>query len=368
MFKKYSVRSVLAFCLAISILLVTFSAYTVTGQENLFSETERKMAGISEKEKETLQRLFTQAQVIEETEKKAAETVNEINIAEAQIKNLKKIIADDEAAYEKERESLKQVLQCYQRMGPASSLEIILESESLYDLLMRINTLRDLTRNTGKLLDRITEDRKKQSQEKAKLSEELATVQDKQQNLAQTLAKEKKLKDDLEKYLLSLAEERGHYQEYLNNLQQAWSELKPFISSVSEELSNLLGKVSLPQDALKISFDFFIAKVSIDDKTINGLLAGDPQLCNMTFSFHTGKVEIDFPDKNLALAGKFAIVDGHSLKFEATEGSFFGMPLDKITIAELLKDNNLELNLESQLEGNTLKAIDIMDGYLSLTL
>lgn len=368
MFKEYTVRSVLVFCLVISFLLATFSVYTVVGQEDLFSEVEEKMAGISEKEKETIQKLFTQAQVIQETEKKVAETSSNIKKAKDQIESLKKIIADAEAAYAKERESLKQVLQCYQRMGPGSNLEIILESDSLSDLLIRINTLRDLTRNTGKLMDRIKQDREKQSQEKAKLSERLAQVQERQQSLAKTLAEEKKLKDDLEKYLSSLAEERGHYQEYLNNLQQALGELKPYFSSTSKELTDFIEKVNLPQDALKISFDFFSIKVSLDDKTINGLLAGNPLLSRMIFSFRPGKVEIQFPDKNLIIAGKFVIVDGHSLKFEADEGSFYGMPLDVNAISELLKDNDLELNLESILEGNTLKAVDIMDGYISLTL
>lgn len=368
MFRNNFVRFILVFSLAFSILFITFSADIAVGQEELFSEVKGKMAGVSEKEKETLAKLFEQAQKIEETEDKVALTAKEIEKADAAIEALKKVIARDEANYGKERESLKLVLQCYQRMGPGSYLEIILKSDSLPDLLARINTLRDLTHNTGKLMDSITRDRQKQSLEKQKLSKELALVQEKQQRQAQTLADEKKLKQDMEDFLASLAKERQHYQDYLDDLQQGWNDLKPLFSDTSKKFAEFFEKTSFPDDAMKISFNFFSISVSIDQNTINELIASNPELGSMTFTFLDGKARIDFPDKNLTLIGKFNVIDGKRLEFEAEQGSFFGMPLDKASLKKLMEGNELELDIESKLEGSTVKAVDTSDGCLVLTL
>lgn len=368
MFARYNLKFILVLVLSVAILLNGMPVNIAAAQDNLFSEVKGKLVGISDKERDTLQKLLSQSQKVDEAKKKVEETAVDIEKANDRIEILKKKIEDDEVASNKEKESLKKVLQYYQRMGPGSFLEIVLESDSLSDFLMRINTLRDLTRNTEKIMDKIEKDKEKQSQEKSKLSEELALVQDKQRLQEKALAEENKLKEDMEKYLASLEDERGRYQEYLDNLQKAWEALKLYFPTVSGEFTSFIKKVSLPEDALKFSFDLFSVIVSMEDKTINNLIAGNSTLSNMIFTFKPGKAIIEIKDKNLTLEGKFEIIDGHSLKFITEEGTFFGIKLDANALAELMKDNSLEINLESILERNKLKAVDIMDGYLSLTL
>lgn len=341
---------------------------TVAGAEDMFSDVRSKIDGITETEKATLQRLFTQTQLIEATEKKAEQTAVDIKNKSLQIEDLKKKIENDKIRYDRERESLKLVLQSYQRMGPGSYLEILLKSDSLKDLLMRINTLRDLTNNTGKLLDQIEGDRQLQAQEQAKLNEELLTIQDQQQSLAKTLAEAKKLKEELEKYLASLSDERGRYEEYLSNLQQAWDEMAPLIADTAKEITDYSQKVSIPPDAFKITFGFFTAKISIDDDTINDLLAGDPKLEKILFSFSPDRVTVEFPDKNLSITGKFVIADDYNLRFIADGGSIYGMALDKDAVARALQDVNLEFDLKTQLDGSKLKSVEVLDGYLNITI
>lgn len=341
---------------------------TAASKDDIFSDVRVKIDGITETEKATLQKLFTQTQLIGETEKKAEQTADDIKKTSGQIDALKKKIESDQAKYDRERESLKLVLQSYQRMGPGSYLEILLESDSLKDLLMRINTLRDLASNTGKLLYRIEEDRKLQTQEKAKLSAELQSIRDKQRSLDKTLSEAKKLKEDLEKYLASLSDERGRYEEYLGKLQQAWNEMAPLIAGTAREITDYSENMSIPPDAFKITFGFFTASITIDDKTINALLAGDPKLEKTQFSFSPGKVTVNFPDKNLSITGKFVIEDKYSLRFEADGGSIYGMTLDRDAIAGVLKDVDLKFDLETQLDGNELKSVEIMDGYLIITI
>ncbi len=367
MYRKYILKLIPAIGLIVS-LIFTYSVNTVIGEEDIFSDVKVKIGGITDAEKETLQKLFTQTQLIGETEKKAEQMSADIKKTSAQIESLKKKIEAAGTKYERERESLKQVLQSYQRMGPGSYLEIMLGSDSLKDLLTRINTLRDLTNNTGELLDRIEADRKLQTQERTRLSAELLSVQEKQRSLTKTLSEEKQLKEDLEKYLVSLSTERSRYEDYLGNLHQAWNGIAPLIAATAGEITDYSKKASIPPDAFKMTFGFLTARISIDEKTINDLLAGDPKLEKTRFSFNPGKVMVEFPDKNLALTGKFVIAEGHILRFEADRGTFYGMALDKDAISDAFKNVYLEFNLESLLNGSKLRSVDIMDGYLDITI
>jgi peptidoglycan hydrolase CwlO-like protein len=344
------------------------TANTPAGPETMLSNLKDKAAGVSEKETETLQKLFTQAQKIEETGKKVQAASGDIGKAQVRIDSLKKLIEQDKAEFEKEQESLKLVLQSYQRMGPGSYLEILFQSDSLPDLLSRINLLRDLAHNTGDLMDRINEDREKQGKEQEKLTEELALLQNNRKQLEQDLADEKKLKEDMENYLASLQNERVRYQGELNGIQQAWNGIKPVYEETAKEFAEFTGKVNLPPDMLKISFSFSGMEVSISDTAINSLLTGDPKLNGIRFMFSKEKVTLEFPESSLTLTGKFVIADDYCLAFKPEGGTFFGMPLEKGTAAELSENYSIKLDLKSQLQGAKLKSADTGDGFLKVSL
>lgn len=86
----------------------------------------------------------------------------------------------------------------------------------------------------------------------------------------------------------------------------------------------------------------------------------------MEFDFSPGKIEMKAPEKNLTLEGEFVIIDDQILKFEAENGSFYGMPLEKGTIDELFEEGYFILNLEPLIGKNVLKSVEIMDGYIEL--
>jgi hypothetical protein len=86
----------------------------------------------------------------------------------------------------------------------------------------------------------------------------------------------------------------------------------------------------------------------------------------MLFAFHPGLVEISLPEKNLVLSGTFIILEGHTLKFQPKEGSFYGMPLEPGAIEELFSEGDLLLNLEPLLAGNSVNALEVKEGYLEL--
>jgi len=335
-------------------------------QEDPFSEIKEKLDGISQQEREILQNLFVFTQEIELLEKEEREQSQEIETIKQDIRSLENSIAEGEVMYNRKRESLKQVLRSYQRMGPASFLEIILESESLSEFLHRVNILRDLTRSTGELLENIKTSEEKLMEDKQKLSLKLSLLEDRQKQAGEALREKMALKKEKEEYLASLKGEREYYQEYLNDLERVWGELKTLVSSVAKEFSRMIEEESLPVEALKLSFSLVEIRGAIDDKTINSVISKNSNLPEMIFSFHPGRVEISMPEKNLVLAGTFVIEEKRILKFQPHEGSFYGMPLKKGSLEELFSKGDMVLNLEPLLAGNEIHGLEIKEGYLEL--
>lgn len=362
------VKLLLGTILIVILIFTIFSTSMAVGQGESLWEIKEKLEGISDKEREVLQYLFILVQEIEEMEREEEKLNQEIGITNGEIKDLEALIAAEEKAYDKKREELKQVLNSYQRRGPGTFLEIILDSESLSMLLRRINTLRDLTHNTGKLLEQLEESKEKLSMEKARLSSKLDNLKDNQEALRETLASKWKIREDMENYLASFEEEREYYQEHLANLQQVWDQLKPLFYDMTREFSRIIEEGNIPDDALKVSFGFFRIKGTLDQETFNQIISEHPNLPEIVFNFYSGKIEMRLPEQNLIMIGKFVVEEGQILKFEVTEGSFYGLPLETAAIEDLFRDGYMIVNLKPLVGDHILHSIEILDGYLELLI
>ncbi|HYE83385.1 MAG TPA: hypothetical protein VEG39_14610 [Clostridia bacterium] len=359
-------RALMISGLAIALVFAVFSSGVINGQADPFSEIKEKMSGISEEEKENLQNLFTLTQEIESMELEEKKLAEEIKAMSREVESLEAAIARSELDYLKRKESLRQVLRSYQRMGPGSFIEIILNSDSLSAFLHRVNTLRDLTRNTGELLEQLKASGELLAKEKAGLSEKLVLLEEKQRQSKEALAKKVKLKVEMEEYLVSLKGEREHYQQYLADIGQVWNELKPLFAEAVKDFSRIIEEGSIPAAAVKISISFPDIKGAIEDRTINDIISEQSSLPPIVFAFHTDEVEISLPEKYLELSGIFVVKDGHALEFQAKEGSFYGMPLEPGSIEELFSEGDLVLDIKPLLGGNDIHALELKEGYLEL--
>jgi len=354
-------------CLVIA-LIVMLPTGILVGQEGPFAGIKEKMANISETERENLQNLFVLGQQINEMEKEEERITRIIETKNREIEGLRVTIAEEEIAYTKKMEDLKQVLKSYQRMGPGTYLEIILESDNLAMLLGRINILRDLTRNTGNLMELLEQSKAQQLKEKTNLAEEIKLMADNQKQLRESLTKKQQLIVDQEKYLASLKEQREYYQENLTNLQLNWEELKTSVPAIIKEVSSIIDGGNIPLDKLNISYDFISIKGSIGEETLNEISSGQPLLPKVVFRFFKSHVEINLPEENLVLSGIFVIQGAHTLKFQVKEGSFYGMPLDTGAIKDLFLKGDLVFNLKLPLSNYTMNSIKTTDGFLEWTI
>lgn len=368
MSKPLKMKCIIFFSISLMLTLVFFCTSILADPTAPPSEIEQKLMGISEEEKKVIENLFNLTQeiaVAEGEERVLSKEIEEIN---AEIKDFEDRIKAEENAYEKNREGLKQVLKTYQRMGPGSYIEILIDSDSLTTFLRRINTLRDLTRNTGELLVKLQESKNKMSLEKEKLNKKLVLMEEKQMQARAALSKKLQLKKEQENYLESLKDEKTFYQEYLHSIETMIAELKPFLSNATEKFYTLMELGNLPPEALRFSFTLSYIKEFLDDKVLNEIISQQTDFPKMEFTFHAGKAELNFPDKSLVIIGNFTAEDGHILKFQADEGTFGGMPLDAGYIKDLFKGDSMSLDCTPMLEGSTLESVETKEGYIEMTV
>lgn len=368
MSRKFNKKLVSIFCMVISFTLIFTCTSIAVGLAEPPFEILKKLTGISEEEKEVLKTLFTLSQEISAAEREEKQLADDIETINSEIKDTESAISNEEAAYKKNQEALKKILKSYQRMGPGSFLEIILNSDSLASFLLRLNILRDITRNTGELLGTLKESKGKLTAERSELAAKLAMVEEKQKQSEETLVKMLKLKEENEQYLASLKGEKEYYEKYLAGIQEMLRELKPFFAEAVMEFSQIMNDGSLTRNAVKISFSFFSIKGLIEEKSFNDVISKQPKLSEMTFAFHPDKIEMSLPSENLVLSGKFVILEENKLKLQVEEGSFYGMPLEAGTLDELLEDGDIVIDLKPLLGKYTLKSVHIREGYLELAI
>lgn len=368
MSKRVNSKLLLSFCLAI-LLIISLPLSIVVGQGGPFSEIKERMASISESEHENLQNLFVLSQQIAEIGKEEKKVTQDIKTKKTEIEGLKVTIASEEMAYTKKMEDLKQVFKSYQRMGPGTYIEIILNSDNLAMLLRRVNTLRDLTRNTQNLMELLEESKAKQLMEKENLVQKISSLEDKQKLLQESLIKKKQLIQDQEKYLSSLKEKREAYQENLSKLQLNWDELKTSVPVIIKELARIIDEGYIPPEKLNISFNFTSIRGTIDEKTLNDFISEYPLLPKIVLKFYPNNVQISMPEENLVLSGNFVIQEAQALKFQVKEGSFYGMPLDAGAIEDLFIKGDLVFKLKLPMSTNyRLNSIKTRDGSLELII
>lgn len=368
MFKTSRIKSTIFLSVSILIFVVVFGTSILAEKIDEPSGIQQKLNGISEKEKKVLEELFNLTQEIGVAEGEEKVISREIEGTKEEIKAIEVEIKAEEVSYAEKQEGLKQVMKTYQRMGPGSYLEIIMNSDSLTTFLRRVNALRDLTRNTGKLLEKLDESKEKLSLEKKKQNEKLISIQEKQKQIKDLLTKKLQLKKEQEDYLASLKEESQFYRERLTGIERMIEELKPFLAKASEKFYSIAETGNVPEDALKVSLSLPYIKESLEDKVLNEIISKQPDFPKMVFTFNTDKTEIGFPEKNLVISGDFIVEDGYLLKFKAKEGSFYGMPLEAGYIGELFSGGQIALDCRSLLGGSTLESVETKNGYIQLTV
>ncbi|NLJ97193.1 MAG: hypothetical protein GX321_08565 [Clostridiales bacterium] len=339
---KYSFVFILV--ISISILI---NPLEVTGEVKPITEAEEQLKGISKEEQATLEKLFIYTQELEEMERQQAGISQEIEKLIREIDGLDKSIEKEEEKYNLNLGIMEQVLVSYQRSGPASYLEVLLNAKNLTSFIKSLNLIKDITKNTGELLTSIEESKQYLEESRQNLYDSKVLLETKRVELEESIANKKRLLKEQEDYLNSLEEQKELYEKHLDNLKLMWDNIKILFSEVVDEFTRIVREGHFTMDDLHIEFSFLSVKGSLHEDVFNRILNDNSSLTDMYFSFTDDGVKLDVPGYNLKLEGHFVIDDKMILLFVPEAGTFYDMHLEKESIDELFNKQPLIINFES---------------------
>ncbi|MGI6086120.1 MAG: coiled-coil domain-containing protein [Acetivibrionales bacterium] len=355
-------RSMTGLILILCFTLIFIAA--VSGQTDTISNPRQTLEDISMEEKAVLEELFFLSQEIDEMSRTIGELQHQSESLEKEISMTESNIDKRQEEYDKQLKILEQVLIAYQRNGPASSLEILLSAENLTDFIKRLNVIRTLSGNTGELLQSLKEEKNILVSERETLISNKILLENNREDLQRALTEKLQLKQEQEIFLNSLSNEKMKYQDQLDRLDQAWSEAKALFSDIPEEFSRVFYGSNLSMADFNISFDFLSVKGSVTEDLINEIVEKDSKLPKMVFDINPERIQMEIPDIQLLLCGTMAIENESTLKFEVTEGTFYGMGLEKASIEELFRDGYLLIDFSKLIGEITLQSVEMKDGFI----
>lgn len=362
----YNSKKIILFLIPV-FLIVCFSS-SMMAEKDTIEEIEKEIETITEEERIILEELFVKAQEIEVLEREKKILTEEIEKLDGDIKDLEMLIEKEAENYEDKLKLLKEVLVTYQRMGPSSLLEILLNADSITNLFNRINILRDFTKNTGLLLESIEEIKESLSDKKGNLNKKLLTLEEKRNYLQETIEEEEKKKSELEEKLSYLKSDRQYYEKQLSNMMAMLEELESLMVDIKQQFKNILEKGTFPEGSIEYSISMDGIKVEISEEVFNKVIEENSNPYGIKFSFFAERVNMEIPEKDIVLEGSFNVKEGHYIEYEVSQGRFHDMLLTKDTVDEFFKEGNLYLDLEHILGSSTIKKIEIFDESIQITV
>lgn len=337
------------------------------------TETKDKLEDLSLEGKNVLENLFILSQEILEMEKEEKRISAEITNIDLESKDLEEQIIISQTNYDKQLDILQQVLVGYQKRGPVSYVETLLNAGDLKTFVRSLNIIREFSKNTASLLDSLEKQKDELTENRTNLANTLVLLEEKREELKGPLVKKIKLKEEQETYLQSLGDQKALYSEYLIDMEEKWNENKSLFKILIEDFSKIVDESNIDIEDLNIAFSFLGVTGALYEDTFNGLFEMHDTLSSMKFTFSNDSIEIDIPDLHLRLFGTFILEEGSILKFSVLEGSFYDMPLETSSIVELFEEGDFVINVKELVKDMvtidfTIDAISINDGYLEFKL
>lgn len=329
-------------CLAFILRVPSHAA----GEVAPITELKEKLENISEEEAAVLSELFSLEQEIAALEADELRISDEINQLQRSILDLEKSIQEKQEAYDNQCEILKQVLVNYQRRGPASYIEILLRAKDFSSFIKSLNIIKDISHNTNELLEELKEGQKQLNEKKASLETENALLEQKRTELANDIHKKMQLQQQKEEYLASLKQDGEYYRIQLELVSGMWENCKKLFSEMSKDIADIINAGLFAVDDLNLKLGFFNISGYIEEETFNRVLSDNSNLTETVFEFEEGRVKIEVPSERLLLIGNFVVTGKSEVTFEAEEGYFYDLPLEKSSIDEIFMNGPLTINFD----------------------
>ncbi len=360
--RKYNIFMVMILTIAI---LISAVPSNIIAEEII--DFEEKISTITEEERRIIQELFIGLQEIEGLERDYQAIDIEIKQLQEEVSDLEIKIKYEEEKFDINLGILEKVLKSYQRMGPASYLEIVLESKNISDFLRRMNVIRDLARNTNDILNSIEGTKEILVEEKDNLNEKLGLIEEKQKSLKETLENKSKLVKEQEDYLQSLEADKGYYEMYLNSLGKMMEEFEDLFTKLKVQLPGIISNSYIPLESLNPKLSLQGIRLNISEALFNEILGNHDDLPEIGFEFKTDTISMLIDEYNIIVSGNFTTYKQDSIEFIIEEIRYYDFILVEKTIKDIVGESII-FDFEGILEGSSIKNIKIFDGYMELTI
>lgn len=348
--------------------IMAFTSGNIAQQPGPMKEMEQDYGMLLTEETEVIKKIFNLVIEMENIKKEKEDLVNEISFMNTKITHLNSNIDAQRIIYENTRSGLNQVFKSYQKFGSFSYLEIILQADSLSDFIRRLNTIKDMGRNTYSLLNTLHENKSNLEMEINNHQEMLKQLADAEAQLENSFRNVSKIKAKMENYLITLEDKRDHHLNKLYEMQLAWVEAKPFLLNSLKELSMVVNRGDIPLDALNTTITLRGIRGSLSHEIFNEIISQKSGHSNTVFKFLPRVAVLELKDKNLVLEGTFSIIDKSSIIFTVLGGTFYEFPLDNNSLNDLFQDTQLIMDFQALLGRNVLQSIEIKDGHIELMI
>ncbi len=309
----------------------------VTGEVAPIEDTREKIENISEEEMEVLERLFLISKEIEALEAEEVRINTEITAIKEQVADLERTIDGTQQNYNEKLTIMEKVLVFYQRGGPATYLEVLLNADSFSEFLKSLNVIKDISHNVAELLTSMEKDKVLLEEEKHQLDGKVDELTIKQVELSDNLSEREAAHQEQESYLSGLEENRIYYEEQLQNLQLLWEDCKKLFTEIVSETTRIIGEGRFTAEDLNLGMGLFTIPGAIEEDTFNRVLKENSNMSETIFRFNDGIVEIAVPELHLVLRGNFLITDDSAIQYQVMEGTFYDLPLDELSIQALFE-------------------------------
>lgn len=339
------------YILMLSFLIMVIIPSHAAGEVVPITELKDKLENISEEEKKVLSELFSLEQEIaglEADEQKLSEDINQLQNS---IKQMESLIEENQSSYDKRCDILRQVLVSYQRRGPASYLEILLQARDLSDFIKSLNIIKDISHNTNELLNELKQKQKELKEQKSSLEQENALLEQKRNELEKDIEDRMQLQKQKEDYLAKLKEESTYFEEQLELVTDMWEKCKTLLPDLSREITDIISVGYVGLEDINVNFGFLKISGNISEDTFNNVLSEYGRLTKVTFKFEDGRVLIEVPEEKLLLVGNFEITGESKVSFVADEGYFYDLPLEKSSLDEIFGNGSLTIDFNQITEG-----------------
>lgn len=359
-------NSLIYFIVVLLILSLSYNAWASTLSQ--VSDVEDNLGRLEDEEKEILDALFLMSQEVNELLRQVIRLEEEIQALDITIQSLDQNIKIKQEDYDDGLSVMELVLKNYQMRGPISYLQLILSSDSVGTLIDRINGIRDISRGTGKLLERLQAEKETLEKEKIRLDATFAELNSKRSELQVSIKAKEEASLKLEERLSALQDEREKYEEWLSRLESSLADIKPVFSDTIAQLSRDIESGNLSQDLISIKLGLDGVSGMISDEALNHDLSLKNYPTKVEIFFMEDEMILEMADLQLTMRGRLEQLDERTLGFSLDIGEFMGLTLGRAAMEELFSAGLLEFRFEALLGDNTIRSVRLEDGYLYMNI